>query len=955
MRALLRFTGLWRLVFARLLAEPALTVSLLFGWAAFVALTAAIPMYTDAVNQQLLARELSKRSSTAPTYGFHYTYTGGTSAGATWENYDALRQYMAANLPQAMGLRRTQDMHYGKSDLFAVYPAGGQYTARELLTRGNLGFIRGLEEQITVVEGGMPQPAAEDGPLEVLISQKLAQDLGLQPGELITLFDQGGETAAGVRPRLELQARIVGVWQVKDATSRFWYVSPSAFDTTFLLLEPQYVSLAASGRVPHALYSLGWYQEFDGSHVRAENVPGLLRRINRVNSRINVLLPGTGLTVSPVSALLRYQRAASAQAIQLVSFLIPFIGLVIYFIVLVASGSVARQRLEIAMLKSRGSSSMQVFGIYIFQAALLGAAAIVIGPILGRYIAQAIGATYSFLSFTTREPLNVAITVPALRYALGGLIIAMLATVLPAVGASRMTVVGARAESARSTNRPFWQRYYLDLLLLAVAIYGYYQLFGQGRIAFLQMGRQESPFSNPLLFLAPALFILAAGLVSVRIFPALLWLPSWIVGQTSGVSLLLAMRNLTRAGYAHVGLLLILILTTGLGTFTASAARTMDENVVSQIRYRVGADVALREGVAIASQPGDVAGAEDDEGPSDERPVYLMAPVQEHLNAQGVRAVARVGQFKGQARASGYAVGNVYGIDRLDFPQVGFFRSDFADQSLGALMNALASHRDGILVSEDVLSATGLTLGDTLPLAGLFSTGNKTVPFTIVGVIHYFPTALPDKGSIFVTNLDYIFENIGGEVPYDVWLSVADEVDLETLVDDLERIGFRIMSSQDARVQIAAAQTRPERTGLFGFLSVGFVVTVGLSMLAQVIYALLSFRQRFIQFGMIRAIGLSSWQLAVSLSSELALITLVGIGVGLYVGLITSELFIPFLQVGYTAADLVPPFLVTMAWGDVAKAVLAMLVTSFATNLGVIWFLTRIRVFEALKLGEAMT
>ncbi|MHB1357812.1 MAG: FtsX-like permease family protein, partial [Anaerolineae bacterium] len=126
------------------------------------------------------------------------------------------------------------------------------------------------------------------------------------------------------------------------------------------------------------------------------------------------------------------------------------------------------------------------------------------------------------------------------------------------------------------------------------------------------------------------------------------------------------------------------------------------------------------------------------------------------------------------------------------------------------------------------------------------------------------------------------------------------------------------------------------------------------SMLAQVIYALLSFRQRFIQFGMIRAIGMSSAQLALSLSTELALITLVGVGVGLISGLVTSHMFIPFLQVGYTQAELVPPYLVNIAWGDIIKAVAAILVTSLLTNMGVIWFLTRIKVFEALKLGEAL-
>ena len=61
---------------------PLLALSLLLGWVAFVALLAAIPMYTDAVNQQRLSRELSGGSASRPAYGFHYRYVGGSGPGA---------------------------------------------------------------------------------------------------------------------------------------------------------------------------------------------------------------------------------------------------------------------------------------------------------------------------------------------------------------------------------------------------------------------------------------------------------------------------------------------------------------------------------------------------------------------------------------------------------------------------------------------------------------------------------------------------------------------------------------------------------------------------------------------------------------------------------------------------------------------------------------------------------
>lgn len=951
MRSLLRFLGLWRVVYQRLMAESTLSLSLLLGWIAFVAFLAAIPMYTDAVNQQRLSRELAGQSASRPAYGFHFRYVGGSGPGAAWSDYDAARQYLAGAGPQQLGLPLQASMHYAKSDLWQVFPSGSQYAAREMLDRLDLGFIRDLDQKAEIVEGAFPAPAASlDGLLEVLVSQTLADELGLQIGDELTLFSPLAQYPDGSQRRAEIHVRVAGFWMARDPSDPFWYISPASFAKSLLVSEQTYASLAASGQLPQALYNLGWYQAYDGSRVRAEDVRGVLQRIGAVQTRVSTLLPGTGLAVSPVSALLRYQRAATTQALQLFVFLVPFIGLVVYFIVTVAGGAVDRQRLEIAQLKSRGATTWQVLGIYILQALLVGAVAFVLGPPIGRFIAQAIGATYAFLSFTAREDLNVVITAVSLRYALIGVGVAALATVLPSVGASRLTVVGARQESVRNERTPFWQRAYLDVLLMGIAGYGYYMLKSQGYLATLQSGQGATPYSNPLLFVAPAIFITGVGLFSVRLFPAIMRLPAWLSAQTTSVSWLLALRNLTRTSTSQIGLLLILVLTTALGTFTASAARTMDDNTISQIRYRVGSDLYLREGMGIQ----ELASAD----PDDEELVQIWAilPVHDHLRAEGIEAVTRVGTFPARVRAGGAMLeGRLYGIDRLDFPRVGYFRDDFSHQSLGSLMNALALHRDGVIVSESVLARSGLQVGDVIPLAGLDPTSSATSPFTIVGTVRYFPTAYPSQGEIFVANLDYIFERLGGEVPYDVWSSVTPDADTETILDDLAQLGFKVISYEDARAIIAEAQRNPERTGLFGFLSVGFLITIGLSMLAQIIHALLSFRRRFILFGMVRAIGLSKGQLALSLSSELALMTSASIGIGLYIGLVASRLFVPFLQMGYSEAALVPPFVVTIAWGDVAKAVAAMLLTSLATNAGVIAFLSRIRMFEALKMGEALT
>lgn len=64
-------------------------------------------------------------------------------------------------------------------------------------------------------------------------------------------------------------------------------------------------------------------------------------------------------------------------------------------------------------------------------------------------------------------------------------------------------------------------------------------------------------------------------------------------------------------------------------------------------------------------------------------------------------------------------------------------------------------------------------------------------------------------------------------------------------------------------------QRKPERQGLFGLLSVGFVTAALLTVLGFILYALFSFRRRFIELGMLRAVGLSAQQMTALLASEL--------------------------------------------------------------------------------------
>lgn len=722
-----------------------------------------------------------------------------------------------------------------------------------------------------------------------------------------------------------------------------------------------------------------WYQVYDGSLVRPAGVNGLLDNVATVEARVSVLLDNAALDISPVPALQSYGQSSRLLTLTLTVFSLPVIGLVFYFISLIAGMVVRRGKSEIALMRSRGFTRRHIITIIMLEGLLIGSVGLAGGLVLGKWMAQLMSQTRTFLDPTlltggpaelggSTAQLAVVFTPTALAYALVGVALTLIALWIPTRAVAKHSIVTLRWEQGRSLLAPFWQRYFLDVLLLVPPLYGWYQLNRQGNIALVAGG--NDPFANPLLFIVPVLFCLSLGLIFIRLFPLLMRFLAWLASWLEGTTLLLTLRQLARASSQYMGPLLLLSLTVSLATFSASMAVTLDDHLWDQVYYQVGADLNLAElGESTQEEEqltlsGQTSASPEEAADTSSEPQWLFLPVEEHLNVPGVQAAARVGSYDATAKTGAHQqTGRILGIDWVDFAQVAFYRPDFAPfgngEALNGLMNRLAVAPDSILVSSDFMAQQGLVVGDPLRLnvgaAGAFA----DVTFTIVGALELFPTLYPQDGPFFVANLDHIHNGLGGTYPYDVWLA-TETADLDSavsgdsIIEGVRDLGLVVAASQDAQEIILTEQTRPERQGLFGLLSVGFIAAAVLTVVGFLVYAVVSFRRRFIELGMLRAIGLSAGQMAAFLAGELAALILVGVLIGTGLGVWASALFIPYFQIGDDKTALVPPFVVQIAWEQVGTILATYGVMFVISVLVLAVLLIRMRVFEAVKLGETV-
>lgn len=960
MNFLLRVWGLLTTIPNRLLSQWGLVLAAILGLVSSISLILSIPLYADAIYYQTLQTNINaapnEGSLPRPPFAFLFHYYGGWYEPLQLEDIQDIEQYFANTAADELGLPIETSVRYISTDNFRLFPTDtASYHEDSSLTYTSLGFMERLAEHIEILEGDFPAVASDnlDAPIEVLMHEAMAQELGLQVGESYIAYITS-DTPSGNQIITQIPLQVSGVWRPSDPLETYWISSPSFYEQMLFVPEESF-----NGRIsmllPDEIFSAYWYFVADGSDIHVEDVNPLLVNINTVEKQISYLLPNIRLSVSPVDALWNYREASGSLTVLLYAFSVPILGLILAFISLVSRLSVERQRNEIAILRSRGATPIQILGMTALEGLVLGLISLGISLVVAVQLTRIIAQTRSFLDLGEgQQGLRVAVSSSSVQIGLFAIALVLFAMILPALGASRHTIISYKQEAGRVAKAPWWQRTWMDVLLFIPAAYGTYLLQQQGAIAVLSAedgAAANNPFENPLLFLVPALGIFAVTLFSLRLIHPVMSVVARFAGWTKNASLTLATRQLSRAPGSYHTPLIIMILTVSLSSYTASLASTLDAHLYDRAYYQTGADIQfLDSGSTVSSGTSYGPGSSDE----DETTSWVFIPVDEYRAIDGVTGVARLGRYSatGVSKAGGLARGYFIGVDRIDFPLVAFWRDDFSDQNLGTMMNMLAVEQAGVLVDRRLITEGGYEIGDTIsPVISMY--GNSyPVDYKIIGTFDLFPTWYPEQGPLIVGNLDYIFQQMGGEFPYRVLLKADEGVDPRELGDDGGT--SRFLSSNTPVDSIEEAQAQPERQGLLGFLFIGFATAALLTVLAFLLHMVFSFQRRFIELGVLRAAGLSMGQMTGYLVWELAFLILIGGVIGTVLGYFASTTFIPFMQIGTAASDLIPPFKVIIAWDSIYQIYYLFGFLFGLTLIVSIVLLRRMRIFQAIKLGETV-
>jgi putative ABC transport system permease protein len=505
--------------------------------------------------------------------------------------------------------------------------------------------------------------------------------------------------------------------------------------------------------------------------------------------------------------------------------------------------TVAQRVREFGMVRSLGATRGQVLRNVIGEALVVGVVASVIGLVVGIGIAAGIQALFDAIGFglpATGIQIQPRTVIAAL---LVGVVVTLLAALIPAVRATRVSPIAAVQEGATLPPGRFSRiSPYLAILFLAGGIL----LFVYG--LFSGLGATES---LQVLAVGAVLVFLGVGMLArfvVRPLAAAIGGPIQAVAGTTGR---LARANATRNTARTAATAAALMIGVGLVTFVAIFAAGLKESFTGAIDRVIQGDLILQNDFeTFPAATGEVIG-----------------------EVPGVQTVELL-RFP-EVRTSPGGTQFLNTIDPANAPNV--FDFDWQGDASDALWSELGT--DGALIETNLADSSGLQTGDRFTVTtNRGNRGNFTVlgeyrdPVLFTGITVSNAAAdrldIPPEPSIGVVKFDE------GADPQAVQAEVTQVVEEEFPVVEVQS---NAEFKEDFESQI---------DDLLGLLYALLAISLIISLFGIVNALVLSIYERTREIGMLRAIGTTRSQMRAIVRYESIITAVIGGVLGILIGVL---------------------------------------------------------------------
>ena len=702
----------WQMVAKRSLSNWRLLSSVVLGVLLASAILSGAVIYFDALRELALKNSLGKHSDVRID-----VLVRGQRGPTTYEEFDKVAAVVQEATDSHVEWMLKDRIAAGKSPTFFLTLPGEEAAAGRDDGRAYFAFLPRIftdPEKVTVLPGGtLPTDGRLNPPggpleLEALVPSEAADQYGVGVGDYLVAISHWKD----VTPQVNV--RISGLFRRNDPNDEIWFLEsevlnaatgPSFRTVPFFLSQKAYMEvLGPSFLKMDSTYM--WLLDVDAERINALNASRALNDLGVMHQKAASSLTSYVQTTALDNALREYDRRLFFSKLPMYVVLILIAVVVLYYVVTLSSLMVEERRSEVALLRSRGASSAQILAVFLLEGATIAVIAAIAGPYVAAGTISILGYTPAFSDLSGGGRVAVALSREAyLMSALGG-VLSFVALIIPAVQASRIGVTHHRQQSARPTNVPAFQRYYLDVLLLLVSIVLFRQLTEQGSVVATTVFGDVAV--NQLLLVIPGIVLVASAMVLLRLFPVVMSLASRVLSTSMPAGVVLGMWQMARNATHYARLSLLLILVAGLGIFASSFGATVDLSFEERIVYSTGGDIRVN-GVRPLIRTTRFSGFRRRGSPPPEEPSPIETPkldlVSTYQGVPGVDVVSAVFRSPGSDLTKSFGQNfELLAMDAESFQEVATFRDDFSSRPMQELLESLevANPPEGLYVGDGI-------------------------------------------------------------------------------------------------------------------------------------------------------------------------------------------------------------------------------------------------------------
>ena len=441
----------------------------------------------------------------------------------------------------------------------------------DLVSRGYLQYLSNVEKHVEFTSGraftDTVTPTEEGLHVEVLLGSTPANVFSLKVGDVLEMKPSLGTDVA-------ITAEIVGIIEPTDPTADYWQQNADVFmepapleeipdvgievdpeEPPIALFVTKQALIDSLGKAyPGSLVSSSWFIFIEKEPLKKIRPEVLRERLGNLESGMAVRMQGSAVFTGITSLLDRFERRSFFTSIPLLLLLTIMVITVLYYMSMMVSYLVQSREDDVALLRSRGVSMAQLVRLYAIEGLVITAVAVIIAPLLAMGAIAVSGKLPYFTDITGGAflPVNWRWMPFLVSAAVGALGLAIF--VIPSVIGARTGLIIHKLRSSRPPEVPFFQRYYLDIMVLAIGGLVFWELNARGRL--VSGGLFSGVEINEALLFAPVLLLTLVALVFMRFFPlfvrfisgespALIHLYVWVI--TALLAITLAMDALRQS------------------------------------------------------------------------------------------------------------------------------------------------------------------------------------------------------------------------------------------------------------------------------------------------------------------------------------------------------------------------------------------------------------------------